>query len=174
MKEYALENGELVDLKQLEGGFMDNEIYSAANAGLVNACHDVIVQYNDGALLVVRDNFPAKGILWPLGGRILRGIPAEESLRKKVKSESGLDLEDITYLDTARVFLQTDPFNHGKGSDAIALRYFAKGSGELSLDKLHREPTIITPQEFVKKRNEFHPYVQDIMDLAMCYLIFNS
>ncbi|MEK6818308.1 MAG: NUDIX hydrolase [Nanoarchaeota archaeon] len=134
---------------------------------LVILCHDVFVQYQGGILLVNRLKFPAKGILWPLGGRIKRGMSMEDSLREKVLEESGLELEGLIELGQARAYFRTDPFGHGKGTDTINFVYFGVGKGELKLDKFHEEPMIITPKEYNKYRGELHPYVMDFMDEAI-------
>jgi ADP-ribose pyrophosphatase YjhB (NUDIX family) len=163
MKEYTFENGE-VNWSQLEADFMPEEDYFKAHQGLILACHDVLIKYNGGFLLIVRDNLPAKGILWPLGGRILRGVPTEESLRRKVKEECNLELENIKYLGLARQIFSTAPFGHGKGTDSFALMYSADGFGELKLDGLHKNPTIVTKDKYAEIKDELHPYVRDFMD----------
>ena len=40
-------------------------------------------------------------------------------------------------------------------------------AGEISLNKLHREPTIVTKESYKEIRNSLHPYPKMIMDLAM-------
>ena len=76
----------------LTPGKVSREQYNAARDTLIRACHDVFIEYEneDGEkkmLLVVRDNEPALGQLWPIGGGIKRGIPTIESLRLLTKSE---------------------------------------------------------------------------------------
>jgi ADP-ribose pyrophosphatase YjhB (NUDIX family) len=163
MRDYAIEHG-LVDLTRLEEKFMPDDQYSTAHQGLVIPCHDVFVDFEGGSLLVKRKRDPAKDFYWPVGGRIKRGMATEDSLRKKVEAECGLQLEDIAFLGVARTFFQTDPFDHGRGTDTLNLVYRAKGSGSLNLDSLHEEPTIITPRQYWEMRDELHPYVQKFMD----------
>jgi len=74
MKEYHEENGRTVDISKLKAPFMPEKDYIQANKGLVTICHDIILEYNGGALLVTRDNYPAKGLLFPIGGRVKRGM----------------------------------------------------------------------------------------------------
>jgi ADP-ribose pyrophosphatase YjhB (NUDIX family) len=167
VQEYILENGEKVDLKKLESDFMPESDYISAHKGLVISCHDVFIQHEDGLLLVVRDNFPMKGELWPIGGRIERGIKTEESLKNKTRKECGLDLHNIKYLGSARILMDTEPFNHGKGTDCVAFVYFARGEGELNLDSLHKNPRIVKTSEYRELRSDLHPYVRDFMDEAI-------
>ena len=167
MKEYAFENG-AIDLFQLLANPLPNDAYFESHKGLVLACHDIFINYQGGILLVKRANSPAKDLLWPIGGRIQRGLTTEESLKKKVKEECNLELENIIDLGHARVFLRTDPFGHGKGTDAIAIIYFGEGKGKLKLNKDHYEPTIVLPKQYTNKfRENLHPYVRDFMDLAI-------
>ena len=167
MKEYLLEAGEEVDLEKLKSGFAPKEEFVAAHRNLPIVCHDVFIEYQGGILTVVRDNEPMKGERWILGGRIQRGMPIEESLRDKVRKECGLDLHDIKYLGAARVFQRADPFGHGRGADNPVFVYFARGEGEIKLDPLHKDPKIITKDDYKKIRTSLHPYIQDFMDKAM-------
>jgi len=167
MKEYRFENGK-VNINQLESGLLDEENWKNAHQGMVISCHDVFIEYCGGILIVKRLNFPAKGILWPLGGRIKRGMVIEDSLRKKILGEANLELDSLTELGFARTYFKTDPFGHGRGTDTINFVYFGRGKGSLRLDKLHEEPTIVLPNEYQAKYNgKLHPYVKDFMDLAI-------
>ena len=177
MKEYPLEKlpnedkRENVDRQQLIAEPVPIEHYVEAHKGLIIACHDIILAYNCGALLVQRDNDPAKGELWPIGGKLARGLSAENSLKLKVREECGLELEEITFLGVERTLFFTDPFGHGKGTDSINLMYCAKGVGEVNLNKLHSRPTVVKPEAYTAEfRATLHPYVQDIMDLSMPYI----
>lgn len=167
MKEYFIEDNQEVDLSNLKAHPLSLKDYTTAHQNLVIPCHDVFIQYGEGILLVTRDNLPMKGILWPIGGRMQRGIPTEESLKQKVKIECNLDIINLKYLGYARQFMQTDPFSHGKGTDTTAVAFFAKGKGELKLDNLHKDPKIITPEEYPLIRSSLHPYVRDFMDEAI-------
>ena len=118
--------------------------------------------------MVLRKGFPVKDILWGIGGGIERGMLIEDSLRKKVKEECNLELEDIKEIGCARTLFETDPFEHGKGTDTINFIYFARGKGELKLNDLHANPTIITPEQYTEEfKKGLHPYVRDFMDLAI-------
>lgn len=130
-------------------------------------CHDVFIQRGKGILLVIRDNHPYKGELWCLGGRFEGGMKTEDSLRVLTRRETNLELEDITFLDTIRMFAQTDPFGHGKGSDTPAVVYFARGKGDLKLNELNKDPMIVTPSEYLRLRDSLHPYIRDFMDISV-------
>lgn len=168
MKEYKVETNQEVDLNNLRADKLPLETYEKAHQSLVQFCHDILVEYNGGILLIVRDNFPAKGILWSLGGRVERGLPAEKSAIKKVKEECNLDIFDVKELGFARTFFHTDPFGHGNGTDTVNVLYFAKAKGELKLDDLHSQPVILKKEAYTDAfRNALHPYMQDFLDRAI-------
>lgn len=166
---YPLEHGKEVDLSKLRAEKMPLNDYQKAHKGLVIACCDVAIGYQGGILLVNRDNYPAKDVLWPLGGRLSRGVPQKESLLQLVKAESGIKLLDpIIYLGIGRTFFQTDPFGHGNGTDSRNAIYFARGEGKIKLDKLHSIPKIVKPEDYTPEfRATLEPYVQDFMDLVI-------
>ena len=168
MKEYAVEEGKKVDLKKLQTGLMPDEEYPLAHQYLPIACHDVFIEYQGGILLIVRDNLPAKDILWMIGGRLQRGMPILDSLKKKVKQECGLEINNIVELGTGRTLFTTNPFGHGKGTDTLNWVYFAQGKGKLKLDTLHKKPLIVRPADYTSSfRKSLHPYVRDFMDKTM-------
>ena len=167
MKEYWIKDNK-TSFKLLKSPGMAKGIYKKSHEGLVIPCHDVFINYRGGLLLVTRDRSPARGLLWPIGGRIKRGLSLEESIRQKAREECNLKLGKLIELGCARVYANSDPFDHGKGTDNIAFIYFAKGYGKLKLDGLHSKPMIISPIEYTRKfRDSISPYVRDFMDIAM-------
>lgn len=169
MKEYGLSNKK-ENNKNIQN--INPEIYKEIHKNTVILCHDIVINWEGkGALLVTRKNQPAKGEIWPIGGRVERGISFEESLRKKVRNECNLELENIRELGHARTYFDTDPFDHGEGTDTLNIMCYGIGRGEIKLDKLHKDPIIITPEEYKKKwKAKLDPYVQQIMDLALPFL----
>ena len=164
MKEYLFENGSEVDLNKLKSPKFPFIKYIDAHKSLVILCHDVFVEYQGGILLIRRNNYPAKNTLWPLGGRIERGITILDSLKKKVLIESNVELYDIKFIGHARTFFETEPFGHGRGTDTFNLVYYAKGKGKLKLDDDHSEPTIITKKDLQELYSKcLHPYVNDFL-----------
>lgn len=167
-KDYAYENGKEIDLENLKAGFIDSEEYAKMHKNLPIPCHDIFIKYNNGIIFVERKNFPAKNVLWVLGGRIQRGILLEDSIKQKIKQECGLDLKNIQVLGFGRHLWETDPFGHGKGTDTPCLAFFAEGFGELKLDDLHEKPEIITKEKYTEEfRKNLHPYLQDFMDVVV-------
>jgi ADP-ribose pyrophosphatase YjhB (NUDIX family) len=167
MNEYTEENGHKIVAAELQTGFIPDEEYSTAHRTMCFACHDVLVHSNGKFLLVNRDNVPAKDILWPLGGRVMRGVSAEESLRNKVRKEAGIELTNIRFLGVARTLFETDPWAHDKGTDTLNLMYMADGESDIALDQLHSEPRWINAEEFKTLRPTLHPYVIEMFEKAL-------
>jgi len=167
MNEYSLEDGNAVDTSKLQTGFIPDDTYSTAHQTMCFACHDVLIRIDGKYLLVNRDNVPAKDILWPLGGRVARGVATEDSLKAKVRKEAGLELVNIRFLGTARTMFQTDPWGHKKGTDTLNLMYVADGQGEVTLDQLHSQPQWVSAKQFQEMRDSLHPYVVEMFEKAL-------
>lgn len=168
MKSYAIEHG-IVDLAPLKADLMPLEAYREAHQSLVIACHDIMVflEEKKAWLLIRRNNKPATDILWPLGGRILRGMSTIDSAIHKVKEESQLEITEIQEVGYARTYFQTDPFGHGKGTDTLNVLLVAKAKGEIRLDALHETPTFIRKADYTPEFIEsLHPYVKDFFEIA--------
>ena len=164
LKEYAIEDGKKVDLSKLIFSKKGTKEYAEGRRVMVRACHDIFIKYKGGILLVTRDDFPAKGSLWAIGGGVEKGVLIEESLRKKVKEECNLELKDIKFIGNVRGLWQTDPSGHGKGVDDISFVYFAKGEGNLKLNNLHKNSLIVKPEDYPKLRKKLHPWMKYFMD----------
>ena len=164
LKEYMVEDGKKVDLSKLIFSKKGTKEYAEGRKVMVRACHDIFIKYNGGILLVKRDDFPAKGLFWSIGGGIEKGTLIEESLRKKVKEECNLELKNIKFLESVRGLWQTDQIGHGRGVDDISFVYFGKGEGNLKLNKLHKNSLIVKSKDYPKLRKELHPWIRYFMD----------
>lgn len=165
-KEYNIEDKKSVNLESLKAGFISKEDYAKAHQNTIIVCADIMIWYNGGFLLVKRDNVPALGEIWCLGGRMQRGIPLEENVKIKAMAECGLSLKNISLLNVSRSYWATDPFGHGKGTDTITFVYYAEGFGDLKLDNLHSNPLIIDYNQFIEIKNSLHPQMIDFLELA--------
>lgn len=170
-KEYNFENGKKVELDKLYVGFVPLDEYVIAHKTLPILCHDVMIKYEGGLLLTIRKGVPAKGILWPFGGRLERGLSLEDSLKKRVKSESGLSLRKLKIIGISRHYWYTDPFGHEKGTDTPSIMFYGEGEGELKLNHEHEKPMIVTPENYTEKfQKELHPFIKDFIDLAIPFI----
>ena len=168
LKEYNTEDGESVDLETLKSELMSKEDYIKTHKSKVLLCHDIFIEINEGILVVNRDNFPAKDILWCMGGAVNRGMRIEDSMKKKTIEECGLEIHNLEIIGYAKTAFNTDPFGHGKGTDTFSIVFFARSDGEITLDNLHSDPLIITPKKYTKEfRSTLHPFMKDHMDICM-------
>ncbi|MEO0898203.1 MAG: hypothetical protein AAFY71_17460 [Bacteroidota bacterium] len=172
MKEYAIEHRPF-QIDDLTAPLLPLAVYQQAHEGMVIACHDVMIYLEDREawLLIMRKNNPAQDFLWPLGGRLLRGMSTEESIRNRVRKESKLELYDVEIVGQARTYFHTDPFGHGKGTDTLNVLLCAKAKGEIELDNLHEHPTFIQKQDYTPSFiASLHVYVQDLFELGWAYI----
>jgi len=147
---------------RMEAPFIEKDLYGDIHENTSILCHDVFIKCShngvEGYLLVKRLREPAKDIHWPIGGRALRGVSTEESLRRRALDECALTLTDITYIGVARTFFASDPFGHGKGTDTLNLVYVAKSKGELKLNNLHADPLIVNKENYELLKDKLHQY----------------
>jgi hypothetical protein len=111
-----------------------------------------------------------KGMLWPLGGGIRRGVPIIKSLKDLVKRECNLEINGKIYLiGMARFFFRTNPYGSGNGVDDLAEVFYGIGTGQIKLDWLHNNPLIVTRENYRDIEKRLHPYVRDNL-----YVIFSK
>lgn len=161
------EKGQIADLNKLEAKPLPDGIYKEAHRSLVIPTHDAVVTYNDSIVLVERDRAPLKDFFWSVGGRINRGVPLEESLKRIVKKECGLEIYDIEFAGVERAFMPADPFGHGRGTDTVGLIYLARGKGEIKLDEFHKGVKLVSSEEYDSLREKLHPFIRKYTDEAM-------
>jgi len=85
---------------------------------------DVIVRYHGGLVLIKRKN-PPPGWAIP-GGFMEYGESAEDGARRELKEETGLEVENLTFL-TVRSEPDRDPRFH-----TVTIVYTGDGVGELN------------------------------------------
>jgi ADP-ribose pyrophosphatase YjhB (NUDIX family) len=166
-REYAVEDGKNVDIKRLQTGFVEPSLFSEIHKNTALLTVDVLIKYQGGWLLVHRDNVPAKGEYFPVGGRVKKGIPILEAIKNKAREECGLALEQIRCIGVSRQMFQTDPFGHEKGTDTTSIMFIAIGSGNITLDKHHDNYLLVDEDKFEEIKDNLHPYVRDFLITAL-------
>ena len=167
LKEYFIENKKSVNLNKLKNKASDAE-YFKARENLVRTTIDLFVKYKKGILLIERMDEPAKGMIWGFGGGIERGKSFEQAIKEIARRECNLKISNIKFLGVARFFCGKNSWGSEKGVDDISLGYFAKGKGYLKLDKHHKNPIILKPENYNKDfREKIHPFVKNFLDKAM-------
>lgn len=166
-KDYFFKDIEGASLDKLRSGTLSEEEYSFMHSKLPISCHDVFVNYKGRIIFGKRKDDPAKGKLWPMGGRMERGLSTLESLSKKTKKECGLNIKNIQFLGAARTVFFKDPFKHGYGTDTPTVVFFADGEGKLKLDTSHEKFTLLDKKEYLNLKKDFNPFVRDFMNLII-------
>jgi len=171
MKEYIIKEGKKTfKMSELEANNVLDQIYSSARDTLVRTCHDIFLRVKsknneEGILLIKRMQNPAKGLLWPIGGGIKRGIPLEKSLKSLVKRECNLGIKGKLHLiNSSRFFWRTNPFGTNKGVDDFALVFYALSKGQIKLNELHSDPIIVSKENYREIRKQLHPYINTSID----------
>jgi colanic acid biosynthesis protein WcaH len=114
---------------------------------------DAVIVIDKSLLLLKRNNQPAKGLWWFPGGRIHKGESLEQTLRREVKEETGLELKNYKLINVySRVF----PERHD-----ITIAYLCKcEKGKIRLNDEHSEYEL-----FREIPDDLHPYlIQTIRD----------
>jgi len=171
VKEFDIVSGKKVELDKLKSkDFIPDNIFQEIHKNLVVFTSDVLVYYKNGFLLMKRTKKPLMGEYFFCGGRVQKGVPLKEFLRKKIKEECGLSVGSMVFLFASREFYEEDPFEHGKGTDTCGFKYLAIGKGEINLDKNHGSYIIIKPEEYPSMRSSLVPLVREAIDIAIKYL----
>ena len=108
---------------------------------------EAVIVMNGSLLFLRRKNDPALGQWWFPGGRIHRGESFEETLRREVKEETGLEIRSYRFIKAySRVF----PERHD-----ITIAYLCKcKEGKIELDSEHSEYSL-----FKRLPKGLHPYL---------------
>ena len=163
-------NEDTIPISLLERKFIEQSLFEKIHENTVIVCHDILIRCKgpsqEGILLSERLDEPAKNILYPVGGRLLRGVSIEDSIHRKVKVECGLDIHNITNLSVERTFFKTDPFSHEGGTDTLNLVYIADGVGIIKLNTTLTNPVFITKDSYKGIRPKLSPYNQAILDIV--------
>ena len=108
---------------------------------------EAVIVMNASLLFLRRKNQPAMGQWWFPGGRIHRGESFEETLRREVKEETGLEIESCRFV---KVYSRVFPERHD-----ITIAYLCKcKESKIKIDSEHSEYKL-----FKKVPEGLHPYL---------------
>jgi len=121
----------------------------------------VLLQNPEGKYLLIRrsaEKYPEVGARWDIvGGRIDPGTTLGENLKREIKEEVGLELEDEPRLVAAQDILRIP------GRHVVRLTYIGKIQGEPILDGDHTEFGWFTIDE-IKKLDNLDIYFKELLD----------
>jgi colanic acid biosynthesis protein WcaH len=134
-----------------KSGFISSSLYDQIRRQMPIPSVEAIIVINGSLLFLRRKNDPAMGQWWFPGGRIHRGESFEETLRREVKEETGLEIDSYRFIKAySRVF----PERHD-----ITIGYLCKCKDDkIKLDCEHSEYKL-----FKKLPHGLHSYLLEII-----------
>lgn len=118
-----------------------DELYKDILDSMPIACVDIVIVREGQALLVRRNDAPAKGQWWIPGGRVLKGETLKDAARRKALEETGLVCEVGPAIYTDETIFQDGP--HGCSVHSINTVFYMTPTGlteqQVSLDSHHSE-----------------------------------
>ena len=137
--------------KDEETDYIPDLLYSQIEKSIPIVSSEALIIFDGALLLLKRNNAPAKGEWWFPGGRIRKGESAEDALRREVKEETGLELDECRLINVySRVF----PERHD-----ITIAYFCRSkSSNVVLNDEHSEYAF-----FKQLPSNLHPCMQKVI-----------
>jgi colanic acid biosynthesis protein WcaH len=118
---------------------INQKIYNQILENIPIICVDGILINDDNQVLFLkRENEPAKNEWWFPGGRLLKNEKLEDSIVRKVKEETNLDVEIVRYVGTTETIFNTGPFNIPVHTVNFTFQ-LKLVSTEIKIDNLHSE-----------------------------------
>jgi colanic acid biosynthesis protein WcaH len=103
------------------------ELYKQIHASVPIACVDAVLMLDNKILLGRRTNKPAQGQYWLPGGRVLKGETRVKAIHRKIKEETGLEINILAELGTDETLFPDGPF--GGPTHTINTVFLAEPSG---------------------------------------------
>jgi colanic acid biosynthesis protein WcaH len=130
-----------------DSNFIPIEFYDKILKVLPIASVEALILIDAALLFLKRNNEPAKGEWWFPGGRIHKGESFEQTLRREVKEETGLEISTSKLINVySRVF----PQRHD-----ITIAYLCTcKEGKIKIDKEHSEYKL-----FKQLPKDLNPYL---------------
>ena len=134
-----------------ENGQIPLSLYTQIMKQLPIASVEAVILVDRSLLFLRRKNQPAQGQWWFAGGRIHIGESFEQTLRREVKEETGLQIISHKFIGVySRIF----PERHD-----ITLAYLCKCEGSMELDREHSEHKF-----FSEIPDGLHPYLLELIE----------
>jgi colanic acid biosynthesis protein WcaH len=119
-------------------------------------CIDIAIVANGAALLVLRQDMPAKGQWWVPGGRVLKGETMREAAARKAREEVGIECHVGPIIHTAETIFPDGPDGIPVHSiNSCFFMYPVSAEFAVRLDDHHGEYRWVDHVP-----NGLHPYVE--------------
>jgi colanic acid biosynthesis protein WcaH len=137
-------------------------LYKQIHASVPIACVDVAIIKDNKILLGRRTNKPAQGQYWLPGGRVLKGETRVEAVHRKIKQETGLEINVLAELGTDETLFPDGPF--GGPTHTINTIFLAELAGA---DTLIADSQNDTLEWFATLPDNLHPYLEKYCQIAL-------
>ena len=145
------------------GHISDEEYQIILENSIISAVDAVIYNDKGQIFLAKRTQEPCKGMWWIPGGRQNKGEMPEEAVIRKIKGETGLDIEVERMIHTDDVIFDETPFPNVKtGVHYVARVYLARlkdSSQKVALDQTQKEYFWADKEWFEENKKTLHPYM---------------
>ena len=102
------------------------ELYKQIVDTMPIPCVDIVISHENKVLLVHRKEEPAKGKWWVAGGRIHKNESLVDATLRKVRDETGLEVEVIKKLDFYEYTCDKSQQNSKTGSHSIIVGFHVR------------------------------------------------
>jgi colanic acid biosynthesis protein WcaH len=135
--------------------FIPDKLYGKIQKILPIVCVDLIIKTERGVLFGIRDQEPAKGERWIIGGRVLYGESLEDAVKRKAVTEAGLKVQIIRQVGAYSMI-----FRKGEKRHSISIVYLVKKrGGKLRLNDEY------SGHVFLKHLDKkLHPYLLTVLN----------
>lgn len=121
---------------------------------------DAVILFQDGIVLIRRNNPPYQGCYALPGGFVEIGETVEEAAIREAREETGLDINLLglvgVYSDPAR-----DPRGH-----VVSVAFLARDSGRLQSGSDARSAEVFPPEELTRLSFDHEQIISDALHLA--------
>ena len=135
-------------------GFIPEKDYARIRRSVPIVCVDAIIMTPHGILLGVRNNAPAKGKVWFIGGRVHFGERMADAVLRKVREETGLRVRIEGFVEAdSTIFPEREKFH------TINFTYLVKQTGgRLRADSQHSRFVFVNSLD-----RRLHPYIRRLI-----------
>jgi len=131
---------------------IEPKLYDKIKKSMPLSCIDLLVNYNGNLLLTLRNNEPGKDLWFTPGGRIFKDEKLEDTVKRVLSMETGLQPTNITQIST---------MSHMWPEVHTVTTYYKveADSDKVKLDEQHRDHRWINKME-----DDLHPYLAEMIE----------